>query len=45
MRDEAEDLPAGMAKATMFAMARAHEAAAKRIEAWSSDAAQRAGRA
>ena len=35
MREEAEDLPAGMAKATMFAMERAHRKAAARIEGWS----------
>lgn len=44
MREEAEDLPAGMAKATLFAMSRAHDAAAKRIEAWSGDVGQGTGR-
>jgi hypothetical protein len=37
---EAEDLPPGMAYATLSAMARAHRKAAERIEAWSGDVGQ-----
>lgn len=35
LREEAEALPPGMAFATLSAMARAHDKAADRIEAWS----------
>jgi hypothetical protein len=38
--EEAADLPAGMAFATLSAMARAHRKAAERIEAWSGDVGQ-----
>jgi hypothetical protein len=37
MDGEAADLPAGMAYATMTAMARAHRKAAERIERWTTD--------